>query len=88
MSDPRSQIREFVVQNFLFGENGDMTNDASFLAQGIIDSTGVLELVAHIEKTYGIRVRDEELTPENLDSINAVAAYLERRLQEARVVDG
>ena len=88
MSDPRSQIRQFVVQNFLFGENGDMTNDASFLAQGIIDSTGVLELVAHIEKTYGIRVRDEELTPENLDSINAVAAYLERRLQEARVVDG
>ncbi len=90
MNDPRSQIREFVVQNFLFGENGDMTNDASFLAQGIIDSTGVLELVAHLEKTYGIRVRDEELTPDNLDSINAVVAYVERKLEERGwlMVDG
>jgi acyl carrier protein len=80
MTNTKSQIRDFVVQNFLFGQTDGLTNEASFLDQGIIDSTGVLELVAYLEKTWGIKVSDDELTPENLDSIDAVAAYLDRKL--------
>lgn len=79
MSQVKQDIRKFVVDNFLFGEDDGLAEDASFLETGLIDSTGVLELVAHLEKTYGIKVKDDELTPENLDSINTIAAYLERK---------
>ena len=72
------QIRDFIVDNFLFGapDNGLEDND-SLLDKGIIDSTGVLELVSHLEETYSIQVEDEELIPENLDSIAAVTAYIQ-----------
>jgi acyl carrier protein len=74
------QIRDFIVENFLFGapDNGLEDND-SLLDKGIIDSTGVLELVSHLEETYEIQVDDEELIPENLDSIAAVIAYIQRK---------
>ena len=65
-------IREFVISNFLFGQPGaGIRNDQSFLETGIIDSTGVLELVAFLEQRYSISVADRELLPENLDSILA-----------------
>lgn len=83
MSDYKQNIRKFVVDNFLFGQAGNLADDTSFLDQGIIDSTGVLELAMHIETTYGFKVNDDELVPENLDSINAVASYLERKLSKA-----
>ena len=78
-------VRLFIVDNFLFG-NGekDIAEDESFLDRGIIDSTGVLELVAFLERTYGIEVEDEELVPDNLDSIRKVTAYVERKLAERR----
>jgi acyl carrier protein len=77
-------IRQFVVANFLFGEdNGSLKTDESFLETGIIDSTGVLELVAFLEATYGIKVRDNELTPDNLDSLEKVAAFIRRKQQAA-----
>lgn len=79
MTDPKQDIRTFIVENFLFGQADGLADDASFLDQGVIDSTGVLELVAHLEATYGVKVKDEELVPENLDSINAVTAYLEKK---------
>ena len=74
------QIRDFIVDNFLFGapDNGLEDKD-SLLDKGIIDSTGVLELVSHLEETYSIQVEDEELIPENLDSIEAVTAYIQRK---------
>jgi acyl carrier protein len=73
-------IRQFVIANFLFGEdNGSLKADESFLETGIIDSTGVLELVAFLESTYGFRVRDNELTPDNLDSLDKVAAFVRRK---------
>ena len=81
MSFPiEQQIREFIIENFLFGEadNGLQDGD-SLLDKGIIDSTGVLELVSHLEENYGIQVEDEELIPENLDSITAVTAYILRK---------
>ena len=87
MSDYKAQIRTFVVDNFLFGQAGDLADDTSFLEGGIIDSTGVLELGTHLETTYGIKVNDEELIPENLDSINAIAGYLGTKLpQESRAL--
>ena len=75
-------IRQFVIANFLFGEdNGSLKTDESFLETGIIDSTGVLELVAFLESTYGFRVRDNELTPDNLDSLDRGAAFVRRKQQ-------
>lgn len=75
----RQEIRQFIAQNFLFGQDQDLEEGASFLDSGIIDSTGVLELVAHLEETYDVKVQDDELIPDNLDSIDAIVAYLERK---------
>ena len=80
MSDYAIDIRKFIVDNFLFGQAGDLTDSTSFLEGGIIDSTGVLELATHLETHYGIKVKDEELVPENLDSIKALSVYLEKKL--------
>lgn len=76
--DIKSTVRDFIVNELLFGQ-GEVADNASFLEQGIIDSTGVLELVGFIESTYGIKVENEDLTPENLDSLNAIAGFLERK---------
>jgi len=74
------KIRNFIIENFLFEQNHDeLRNDASFLDEGIIDSTGMLELVSFIEETYGIHVEDEELVPENLDSVNNVVSFIEKK---------
>jgi acyl carrier protein len=74
-------VRQFVISNFLFGEdNGSLTANESFLENGIIDSTGVLELVSFLEQTYTIKVRDEELVPDNLDSLQKVAAFVQRKV--------
>lgn len=79
MTDPKKEIRDFVVETFLFGEAAGLTDETSFLREGIIDSTGVLELVAYLESTHGVKIKDEELIPENLDSISAIAAYLAKK---------
>jgi acyl carrier protein len=79
MSDIKSNLRKFVVETFLFGQETDLTDETSFLDQGIVDSTGVLELVAHLEQTYHIKIKDEELIPDNLDSISAIADFLARK---------
>src|SRR5262245_43084722 len=73
------QIRTFVVDNYLFGEEGKLGNDDSFMESGIIDSTGILELVRFLESTFGITVADEELIPDNLDSINKIVAFLQAK---------
>jgi acyl carrier protein len=76
----QEQIRNFIAENFLFGDTGgDLGDGDSLLDNGVIDSTGVLELVSYIEKNCGIRVEDEELLPENLDSIANVCAYILRK---------
>jgi acyl carrier protein len=74
------EVRSFVVSNYLLGAEEGLGNDDSFQEQGIIDSTGILELVSHLERTYGIEILDEELNPDNLDSVNKIAAYLTRKL--------
>jgi len=79
----RETIRLFVVDNFLFGDDRGLKWDSSFLGEAIIDSTGILELVTFLESKFAICVADNEMIPENLDSINKVAAFLERRGEEA-----
>ena len=73
-------VRSFVVANYLLGKDNGFSNDDSFLELGIIDSTGILELVSHLESTYTIQVTDDELNPDNLDTISRIAAYLTRKL--------
>ena len=82
-----TDVRSFIVGNFLLGREDALKDDASFLEEGIIDSTGILELVYHLEETYGIEITEEELVPENLDSITRIAAYLSRKLA-GRLEDG
>ncbi len=85
----KQEIRKFIIDNFYYGQDDQsLTDDASFLENGIIDSTGVLELVSFIQEKYRIRVADDELIPENLDSLNNLSAFVSRKsAQIARTVE-
>ena len=80
MEDIKTSIKAFIVDNFLFGTTGSLEDDTSLLEEGIIDSSGVLELITFLEETYDITVDDEELIPQNLDSINNLTAFLNTKL--------
>jgi acyl carrier protein len=82
----RQELRQFVIDNFLFGREGDLRDDASFLENGIIDSTGVLELIAFLEERFGLELAETDLTPENLDSIDKVTRLVESRLAATKEV--
>jgi acyl carrier protein len=80
MQEVEHEIRRFIVENFLFGEDDrHLSGDDSFLELGIIDSTGVLELVAFIESRFGVKVNDAELIPENLDSVDSLVGFVQRK---------
>ena len=74
------QIRSFLVSNFYVSDVKTLMNDTSLLDQGIVDSTGVLEIIGFIEKTFDIIVEDSELLPENLDSIQGIEQYIIRKM--------
>jgi acyl carrier protein len=75
-----AEIKAFIVSNFLFGQEGKgIAPDQSFLESGIIDSTGLLELVSFVEQQYGISIGDRELVPENLDSLNNISQLVARK---------
>lgn len=77
MEKIQQEIEQFIRENFLLGISDRQLNpEDSFMEQGIVDSTGILELVSFIEKTYGFKVRDEEMMPENLDSVRNVVAFI------------
>ncbi|OAE40494.1 MULTISPECIES: acyl carrier protein [Agrobacterium] len=77
-------VRTFILENFLFGDEAALPADnQSLIAGGIIDSTGVLELVAFIEDGFGVRVDDADITPTNLDSVDAIVSFLQRKAQLA-----
>lgn len=76
-----AEIRQFIEETFLFrSDQQGLASDQSLLEAGLIDSTGVLELVAFIEEHFAIRMEDAEITPDNLDSIRAIAAYVSGKL--------
>jgi acyl carrier protein len=81
--DIKKKVKEFIKNNFLLGNDSKLKDDDSFLEKGIIDSTGVLELVSFIEETFGLKVEDEELIPDNLDSLNKVTDYVQRKKENA-----
>ena len=82
----KAEIRDFIVDNFLFGETADApTDDQSLVEAGLIDSLGVAELVAFIEERFEITAADEELVPDNLDSIDRIAAFIGRKRGGAAV---
>lgn len=75
-----SAVKEFIIENFLFGEEDQLKLDTDFFDQGIIDSTGVVELVSFLEETFNISIDDEELIPENLSSLNNIDVFLQKKL--------
>lgn len=80
MSSIKETVQNFVVEHFLFGEGDSLKGDTSFLEEGIIDSTGILELVMFLEQTYETKIEDSELVPENFDTLDNIARYLEKKL--------
>lgn len=78
----KDSVRAFLAANFYVGDLAALQDDSSLIDQGIIDSTGVLEVVGFIEQTFGIAVEDSELLPENLDTIQGIAAYVIRKQHE------
>jgi len=85
VNDVAQSLREFIKENFLFGDEATFSDDDSFLEQGIIDSTGVLELVAFLEEQYEITIADEELVPDNLDSISNLLRFIASKRELSQV---
>ncbi len=75
--DLKVDIRKYIIDNFLYGQDDNsIGDDVSFLENGIIDSTGVLELVSFVQETYGIRVQDDELIPNKFDSLSKLETFI------------
>jgi len=81
--DMRDQIRQFILTNFYVPDPSAISDEASLLKSGIVDSTGVLEVISFLEETFRVTVEDEEMTPDNLDSIVRITAFLDRKRSEA-----
>jgi acyl carrier protein len=80
MADTRAALRQYIQDNFILGSAGAKFGDGdSFMEMHVLDSTGFLELVAHLEETYGIAVADDEMVPENLDSLDGLVALVARK---------
>jgi acyl carrier protein len=77
--DIETKIRNFISKNLLYSDNGfSYSDDSSFLEEGIIDSIGVLELVGFVEENYHIPVKDQDVTPDNFDTVNRLADFIRR----------
>ena len=83
-----TEIKAFIVDNYLFGDDDGFENDSSFIKAGIIDSTGIMHLVSFLQEKYAVAIEDEELIPDNLDSIIKITAFIERKKQEVLPVTG
>jgi acyl carrier protein len=76
----RLRVRRHILEDLLLGTTGDLDDSASLIVSGIIDSTGMLELVMFLEESFAISIADEDLVPANLDSVDGIAALVERKL--------
>ena len=83
---PKSEIRNFIVEYFLYGQDNGLGDDVSFLQKGLMDSTGILELLSFIEEKYGISIDDEELIPDNFDSLNKLSAFITSKLGNSQLL--
>ena len=75
-------IRQYIIDNFLFGDALGLNDEMSFIDKGIIDSTGMLELIMHLEESFNIKLEDDELVPENLDSVQNIGRFLDQKLAQ------
>lgn len=77
MQDVKKTVRQYIADNFMMGESGaEIGDEQSFLDHHIIDSTGFIEMVTFLESHYGIQIKDEEMIPENLDSLANIARFI------------
>jgi acyl carrier protein len=77
-----ADIRKFILSNYLFSEDESLLkDDQSLLDTGVLDSTGVLELITFLEEQFGLKIADEEMTPENLDSVDRITQFVQRKKQ-------
>lgn len=84
MTSIEADVRQYIIDKLLFGQSDVVVGgDTSFLESGLIDSTGVLELVAFLEEKFLIKVEDEDLIPANLDSVNALIRFVEEKTTSA-----
>jgi len=75
-----SQIKDYIARNLLFSDNGfSYPEDASFLEEGIVDSVGVMELVAFVEEKFGLKIDDMDVTPDNFDSVSKLASFIRKK---------
>ena len=79
----KEQVREFITENFYVDDPNVLTDDASLLEHGIVDSTGVLEVIGFIEDTFHVQVDDAEMLPDNLDSIERISRFVVRKRRVA-----
>jgi len=78
----KTKLRGFIRDNFLLGNDSKLQDTDSFMEKGIVDSTGILEVVSFVEENFGFKVADEELLPENLDSVNNLVTYVKNKLNQ------
>ncbi|MEO8101769.1 MAG: acyl carrier protein [Betaproteobacteria bacterium] len=83
MQDVKQAVRQFLLDNFLMGSGAVIADDASFMKGHVLDSSGFMELILFLEESFGVKVEDAELVPENLDSLNNIEAFVARK-REAR----
>ncbi len=79
----KEQVRAFLTSNFYVADPSSLEDETSLLEQGVIDSTGVLEVISFIEETFCLKVEDAEMLPDNLDSIECIARFVNRKLTGA-----
>ena len=79
--DLEQRVKDFIVSNFYVSDPSELAADAMLIGRGIVDSTGMLEVIAFLENDFGIQVEDDEMLPENLGSIGRIAAFVGRKLQ-------
>ena len=80
MDDVKKQLRDYIVDNFLFGDTDTKFTDVdSFMELGILDSTGILDVILYLEENFDMKVEDDELIPENLDSIDNLSGFIIRK---------
>ena len=79
MNNVQQRMKQFVVENFYVSDPSDIREDTSLISTGLVDSTGMLEVIAFLESEFGISVRDQEMSPENLETIGRIAAYVQRK---------
>ena len=79
LQQTRQQVRQYILENLMFSDDASqLPDEVSLLDRGIIDSTGVLEVVMFIEETFAVKVRDSDLLPENFDSVARIADFIAR----------